>query len=126
MKTEKFEAGCLSCAGFETREWYAWLNRMPPPPDDFHVIGEIYVPNPGVTPILVPKVPQGINPAILLLDLYLIQQPGAWPSVFVWKQIRYEKIAPTVRYTQVHIFCEEKTIADIEVVETTAHGEAVG
>ena len=24
----------------ETRDWYAWINLMPPKPDDFHVVGE--------------------------------------------------------------------------------------
>ena len=26
----------------ETRNWYAWINTMPPKPDDFHIIGEVF------------------------------------------------------------------------------------
>ena len=109
------EGSCLPCRGIETRDWYAWLNLMPPPPDDFHVIGEVYVPNPGVDPFLTPRNPQGINPAILLLDLFLIQRPGIWPQVFVWKQARYDKTARSIRYTQVQVFCGDELIADIKV-----------
>jgi hypothetical protein len=117
MADEKHaEGSCLPCKDIKTRDWYAWLNLMPPPPDDFHVVGEVYVPNPGVDPFLTPKNPQGINPQILLLDLYLIQRPGIWPQVFVWKQARYDKIGGA-RYTQVQVFCGDELIADIPVQE---------
>ncbi len=116
-ETKASEGGCLPCAGIDTRDWYAWLNLMPPKPDDFHVIGEVFVPNPGVDPFLTPKVPQGINPQILLLDLHLIQQPGNWPQVFVWKPARYDKVPSTIHYTQVQIFCGDEMIADVKVEE---------
>jgi hypothetical protein len=114
---EPSDGGCRPCQGVETRDWYAWINLMPPPPDDFHVTGEVYVPNLGVDPILTPKVPQGINPQILLLDLTLVQQPGIWPQVLVWKQARYDKVPSSVRYTQVQIFCGDEVIADIPVAD---------
>ena len=64
----------------ETRNWYAWINTMPPKPDDFHIIGEVFVGNPGVEALLTPKQPQGINPRIFLLDLHLIQKPECGPK----------------------------------------------
>lgn len=115
MPDERAEGRCLPCKEIQTRDWYAWINLMPPPPDEFHVVGEVYVPNPGVDPFLTPKNPQGINPEILLLDLYLIQRPGIWPRVFVWKQARYDKIVRETRYKQVQIFCDDQLIADIPV-----------
>ncbi|MEM9597114.1 MAG: hypothetical protein AAGD06_22770 [Acidobacteriota bacterium] len=117
MKKEKVEGCCLPCEGVQTRDWYSWINLMPPPPNEFHVVGEVYVPNPGVEPLLVPKVPQGINPSILLLDLYLCQRPGVWPRAFVWKPVRYEKIVRDQKYTQVQVFCGDEVIADIPVEE---------
>ena len=109
--------GCLPCRGAETRDWYAWINLMPPPPEDLHIVGEVYVPNPGVEPLLTPKVPQGTNPKILLLDLHLIQQPGIWPQVFVWKPVRFDKVVSGMQYTQVQIFCGDEIIADLPVRE---------
>ncbi|HJU40844.1 MAG TPA: hypothetical protein VJ724_14835, partial [Tahibacter sp.] len=75
-----------------TRNWYAWINKMPPPPDDFHVVGEVEVPNPGIEALLTVRSPQGINPDILLLDLHLFQKPGVWPQVVTWVQARYDKV----------------------------------
>jgi hypothetical protein len=101
----------------ETRDWYAWINRMPPPPDDFHVIGEVEVGNPGIEAILCPKVPQGINPEILLLDLHLVQRPGQWPDVVTWAQARYDKIfvSGSTAYTDVEVFHKGEVIASIKV-----------
>jgi hypothetical protein len=73
------------------------------------------VPNPGVEPLLTPKEPQGFNPEILLLDLFLLQKPGFWPEVQVWKPAQYTKILLKMRYTQVQIFCGDEIIADMPV-----------
>lgn len=102
-----------------TKNWYAWINLMPPKPDDFHVVGEVFVSNPGVQAELSPKEPQGINPSILLLDLHLVQRPGMWPQVMTWVQCRYDKIlGPTSpKYTDVEIFHEGTSIATVKVDE---------
>lgn len=99
----------------ETKDWYSWINLMPPPPNDFHVVGEVLVSNPGVKAILTPKVPQGINPTILLLELILVQQPGFWPQVTTWVEARYDKVVNGSPYRSVQIFCCNEAIAEIPV-----------
>src|SRR5262245_54508407 len=47
--------------------WAAWINNMPIGPRSLHVIGSVTVPNPGVIVVLRRAVPQGFNPAILIL-----------------------------------------------------------
>lgn len=94
----------------KTKEWYAWINRMMPAPTCLFVVGEVLVSNPGIMPILVPREPQGINPNYLMLELLLIQQPGVWPALLVWKQARYEKINP-IDYTDVEIFHNGESLA---------------
>ncbi|SFW26729.1 hypothetical protein [Nitrosovibrio sp. Nv17] len=103
----------------ETKNWYAWIDLMPPKPDGFHVIGEILVGNPGTQGELCVKEPQGINPSILLLDLHLIQRPGMWPQIVTWIQCHYDKIlAPhNPKYTDVEIFYDGISIATIKVEE---------
>ena len=115
MPEARVDGCCLPCADLQSRDWYAWINRMPPPPDDFHVTGEVLVANPGVEPLLTPKEPQGINPKILLMDLLLCQKPGIWPQVLTWKAVRYDKVRPGVDYEQVQVFCGDRVIADIPV-----------
>lgn len=108
--------GCVvSGSGIATRDWYAWNNLMPPKPDDFHVVGEVQVPNPGVVPMLVPREPQGINPAIFLMDLVLRQRAGVWPQVLTWVPARYDKIIMNAIYTQVDIFSDGSNIASVPV-----------
>jgi len=101
----------------DSRKWYAWINLMPPPPDDFHVIGEVFVSNPGVQAMLTVRDPQGINPSILILDLHLSQQPGTWLQVMTWKQARYDEVSPpgAAKYAQVEIFSSDEHVASISV-----------
>lgn len=114
MKQTKAESHIIPCDNVQTKDWYAWIDMMPPRPYSFHVTGEVLVPNPGVDVILIPKEPQGINPDILLMDLFLHQKPGVWPEIVVWKPARYDKVG-TVKYKQVDIFCGSKSIAQIKV-----------
>ncbi|MCW2309986.1 hypothetical protein [Rhodobium gokarnense] len=118
MSDEAKEAGCLPCKDAKTRELFAWNDLMPPLPDYFHITGEVYVANPGVDPLLVPAEPQGINPTILILNLFLCQRPGGWPRVWVWKPVRYDKKIET-GYTQVDIMCEGDRIATVDVQNVT-------
>ena len=103
----------------DTRNWYAWLNLMPPKPDDFHVVGEVFVANPGVQGELCVREPQGINQNILLLDLHLVQRPGMWPQVMTWVQCRYDKVLGpnSLKYTDVEVFHNGASIAKMKVDE---------
>lgn len=111
----ELSAGVLSSSAIATRDWYAWNNLMPPKPDDFHVRAEVQVPNPGVDVFLAYKTPQGINPKILLLDLVLVQRPGIWPQLVMWKPAHYDKV--NVTYEQVQVFYGSDEIANIPVVD---------
>lgn len=108
--------GCLvPCTGVETRDWYAWNNKMPPRPDEFHIVGEVQVPNPGVDVELVRREPQGINPAIILLDLILTQRPGIWPQVLTWKRVRFDQVLTGDGYEEASILCGKDVIAKVKV-----------
>jgi hypothetical protein len=95
--------------------WNAWINKMPPPPDTLHVRGQVTVPNPGVDVFLYRKEPQGINPAILLLDLVLVQQPGIWPQVVVTKAATYEEVGRNLSYATVSVLSGDTEVASVPV-----------
>lgn len=80
-------------APIETADWYAWVNRMPPGPASFHVVGTVRLPDPGFECELVPASPQGINPAELILDLKVKRRPGIWPHHVVSTSVRHD-VAP--------------------------------
>lgn len=114
------EAGMSVDRKVNTRDWYAWNNLMPPKPDDFHVTGWVEVANPGVDPHLIYRTPQGINPDIILLDLVLVQKPGVWPQVVVWKQVRYDEIPSYRNYTLADIQNNGKSIVQVKVENISA------
>jgi hypothetical protein len=99
----------------QTRDWYAWNNKMPPKPDDFHIIGEVLVPNPGVEVALHRRDPQGLNPQILQLTLTCTQRDGIWPSVLTWIEVRYDKILVDSSYESVQIFFDNSIIQTVPV-----------
>ena len=116
MADERQEGSCKPCTkDTRTRNWYAWLDLMPPTPETLRVNGEVYVANPGIEALLVPTEPQGINPRILMLDLLLCQKPGMWPQVFVWAQAKYERTGRNLQYDQVDILCGGNIIASVPV-----------
>ena len=97
-----------------TQNWNAWNDLMPPKPNHINVVGEVQVGNPGILAQLNPKVPQGINPTILMLDLHLVQQPGIWPQHVTFAQARYTKIE-NGKYGEVAIYFGGTEIAKIQV-----------
>lgn len=112
-QTVELEGQIVSLPAIDTRDWFAWNNVQPAGPARFHVTGDVHVPNPGVDALLVPKVPPGTNPTILLLDLILKQAPGMWPQVFVWAPARYDKVPGSFRHVQ--IFFGDAVIAEVPV-----------
>jgi hypothetical protein len=114
IENSEVKGSCLPCKNTKTREWYAWNDLRPPHPDYFHITGEIWVANPGVSAFLTPTEPQGINPTILMLDLYLCQQPGFWAQVLLWKPVRFEKKI-AAGYSEAHIMCGGAVVAAVPV-----------
>lgn len=103
----------------DIQNWYAWINLMPPKPDDFHVVGDVYVGNPGIEGQLNVRALPSINPNVLLLDLHLVQRPGMWPQVMTWIQVRFDKVLPLTspKYKEVEIFYDNISIAQLTVDE---------
>jgi hypothetical protein len=97
----------------QTRDWYAWNNLMPPRPDTFHVTGEVQVASPGVEVLLVPRIPQGTNQRILILDIVLSKSPESWEQKPTWKPARYEK--SNVTYDRAELFYNNNQIISLPV-----------
>lgn len=120
MKTKAHaQSTVLKSRSVSTQNWYAWINKMPPPPDTLHVRGEVVVSNPGVEVALYKRQPQGINPAIIMLDLLLIQSPGVWPEVVTVKSVAYEEVGRSLKYTTAEVMNQSQSVASvpIEVVQ---------
>lgn len=118
MSERSIDATCLPCKDARITDLFAWNDFQPPTPDYFNLTCEVYVSNPGVVPLLATADPQGINPKVLTLDLYLCQEAGFWPQVFVWKALSFRKKISS-GYTEVQIRCDgtviaAETVADVQ------------
>lgn len=98
-------------------EWAAWVNRMPPGPPSLHVSGTLHMPHPGFEATLMPKSPQGFNPAILMMDLHVKELDGMWPQVLTDLPVNYVEDPYDGRYTQVHIFYPDGDSVLLELTE---------
>ena len=103
----------------ETKNWRAWIDLKPPRPNRFHIASDVLAGNPGVQALLVVQEPEGITPAILQLELRLIQQSGEWPPIPTWvKAEYYQMLAPGgVKRTQVDIVVNGAPFATVPVIE---------
>src|SRR5437016_3933113 len=116
MKTETFaQLNFVEIKKIKTQNWHAWINKMPPSPDTLHVRGEVEVSNPGIEVVLFKRQPQGINPAIILLDLFLIQRPGIWPTITMLKPAVYEEVGRNLPYTTVDVFHHGEPVVSMPV-----------
>ena len=74
----------------------------------------VTVANPGVDVHDFPRSPQRFNPKILQMELLLLQRPGIYPHIVMWKQAHYDKI--NAEYEQVEVFFGSAVVASIPVV----------
>jgi hypothetical protein len=79
------------------------------------VTGEVMLIGTGTTAKLVLHVPQGINPAILLLDLDITSTGGIQGQIARWVKVSYEQKTSGRQYNEVDIFSGGEIIARIKV-----------
>ena len=101
--TKKASAG--KCTG-----WRAVQDNMPPGPPTLTVTGRCTFPTSGYKVTLKEAVPQGINPAILLLRKTVRRPTGIVRQVLTTITVRFVKKKATTRYTHVTILPEGTTI----------------
>ncbi|HYG33995.1 MAG TPA: hypothetical protein VEC99_04380 [Clostridia bacterium] len=82
--------------------WTAVHDFMPPGPAKLRVKGVIMMPTPGYRLNLTRATPQGINPAILLLNLDITPPTGIQPQVLTPTPVAYEEQS-NERYRSVQI-----------------------
>ena len=90
--------------------WRAVQDNMPPGPPKLTVTGRCTFPTGGYRVTLKEAVPQGINPAILLLRKTVRRPTGNVPQVLTTVRVRYVKKNATTRYTHVTILPEGTTV----------------
>jgi hypothetical protein len=90
--------------------WQAVQDNMPPGPPKLTVTGRCRFPTGGYKVTLKEAVPQGINPAILLLRKTVRRPTGNVIQVLTTVRVRYVKKNSTFKYTHVTILPEGTTV----------------
>lgn len=80
----------------------AWLNTIPGRDPALHVVGIVEVPTGGWQGRLTAAVPQGSNPAVLILDAGLVAPTAPVIEVVSRLELRFQK-TPGPRYDSVTI-----------------------
>jgi hypothetical protein len=104
----------LSCGKLETHSWSAWNNLMPGS-EGINVLGKTTLPSLGWQVSLAENIPQGINPAILLLTLKVVRPTGEAGTQMVPHDIVFKKPGAQNKYTSVQILCSEGGSISIDV-----------
>ncbi len=78
------------------------------------VTAKVYVPNTAVTASLVRKVPQGLNPKILLLNLET-KEEGIGLQVLTWVDTSYIEAASKGQFTEVSVLSAGQIIGTVKV-----------
>jgi|GEM_PF-2333843 hypothetical protein len=79
------------------------------------VTGEVVIHGSLTTVTLVPHRPQGINPAIFLLDLKVTREPGIDSHIVRTENLSYERKSSGHSYKEVDILFDGKIIKRIKV-----------
>ena len=79
-----------------------------------HVTGDVEVTATNQTPKLSDRVPQGINPRILLLNLTIVTS-GVGGQIVFYRSVQYTKATSGDQYDEVDIFYRGKIIKRIKV-----------
>jgi hypothetical protein len=103
-KSTASKATAGKCTG-----WKAWHDRMPPGPATLHVTGKCTFPTHGYKVTLKEAVPQGINPAILLLQKVVKPPTGPVIQIPEVVQVNFRK-RTNFKYTHVTILPDGVTV----------------
>jgi hypothetical protein len=110
------QGGSSGCNGATTHSWKAWVNLMPGADKTVHVTGQVRVNSGGWKAQLVKRVPQGINPDILLLDLVIAPPTGPVTQPVLDLPVHFQE-KTSGRPTRVQVFCDASVVADLKVEE---------
>ncbi|UWQ36564.1 hypothetical protein K3552_13775 [Leisingera aquaemixtae] len=101
----------------EMADFSAWINLMPPSSGTLIVVGRVVTNGGDLQPKLTERIPQGINPQILILDLTIEQTGGPGTNDVAQRDVRFEKQASQGQHSTVEIYFEGEQCTSLEITE---------
>ncbi|NKB20298.1 MAG: hypothetical protein GKS01_07095 [Alphaproteobacteria bacterium] len=99
-------------------DFSAWINLMPPGPSQLIVVGKVVTNGGNLQPKLTERVPPGINPVILMLDLTIEKTGNVGTEDVAPRDVRFERPAEQGQYETVEIYFEGELCQSLDVGET--------
>lgn len=88
------------------KNWRALVNSIPGRSAEVTVSGDVQVGNPGVGARLTQRVLDPARQNLWVLDLHLFQQPGMWPQILTYTQVKWARMMEV----------DESLVSSIEIV----------
>lgn len=108
-----------NCPVLESKDWVAWLNRMPGPDGaSLHISGKVVMPTPGYNIEVIKGPLDRRQPPAQRLRLNITPPPGMVPQVLTTQEVKASFLAQASAYRAVIIGCGDKVLAEITNVET--------
>ena len=106
------------CAASASRDWSAWINRMPGPgaTPTLHVTGEIDLPTPGYAATLTAGAADRSATPVQQLILTVTPPSGMVAQVITTETVNYQGPTIAQSYRGVAIRCAGQTLAEITEV----------
>ena len=110
------------CAAYESRNWAAYINKMPGPGarPALHITGEVDMPTPGYSVELVAGPADRAMPPGLRFRMVTERPDGNVTQVITPTEVRYAEPTPYSQIRQIIIGCGDRTlttITDVPVVQ---------
>ncbi|MEW4448225.1 hypothetical protein [Qipengyuania sp. JC766] len=109
------------CPAYDSRNWTAWIDRMPGPGSrpTLNISGEVDMPTPGYTVRLVAGPADRAQPPGLRFRLEATASDGMVTQVITPTEVRYREPTPYSRIREIIITCGDGTLATIPDVMIT-------
>ncbi len=109
------------CALIDSRDWTAWVDRMPGPDaqPSLHVTGEIDLPTPGYSIAWQVGPADRMNPPAQFLELVLTPPDGLVAQVVTTEPVHYSGPAVYPEYRAIRVRCGDSQVADITEISET-------
>ncbi|WP_428027968.1 hypothetical protein [Altererythrobacter sp.] len=121
METPPDTPAVKGCPVLESRNWHAWIDRMPGPGSKptLNITGEVDLPTPGYSVSLTAGPADRAMPPGLRFRLEAKSPDGMVPQVVTPTEVRYREVTPYPRIREIIIGCGDTVLATIPDVTIT-------
>lgn len=111
----------IGCPALDSRNWHAWIDRMPGPNSSLtlNIVGQVDMPTPGYSVTLAQGPADRMMPPGLRFRLQAEAPDGVVPQVIAPTEVQYRAATPYPKIREIIIGCGDSTLVTIPDVMIT-------